>query len=344
MQSVQVFNRIAPFFRLPSINPVGWLSFFDFSNRNLILFFLPDKLHQDTLAQIKMFQERLPEFSLQDTDLLAIFPLPVDALTRLAEETDLDFRLLSDVKGELTSTFSNLDEDVQSPPFIALIDATGHVHRIYSSKQYPHLPNPAILVRAVRNLNVVPKPAQITSDDWSTGPADAAVTLVEYSDYQCKSCMKLHEVLQDLLACYPGNIRLVHRHLPMRSSHPLAQIAAEAAEAAGDKGKFWEMNHRLFQANGELEIQKLSAYAKEIGLDAQSFEENLENRRFKPAVDEDFKAAIGRQIKLPPTLFINEVIYQGPISQERLSSAIDSILQSASSPKETGNQEYETIF
>ena len=87
---------------------------------------------------------------------------------------------------------------------------------------------------------------EIGKDEHVRGPQDAALTLIEYGDFQCPYCARAHAALGELEERLSGSIRLVFRHLPLSDRHPLAELAAEAAEAAGSQGKFWEMHDLLF--------------------------------------------------------------------------------------------------
>lgn len=121
---------------------------------------------------------------------------------------------------------------------------------------------------------------------------------------------------------------MIHRHLPLRHTHPLAQLAAEAAEAAGAQGRFWAMHDRLFAAGDALTREHLLRYAAELGLDLARFTVELDNHVHEPAVAEDFKRAVAGGIKLPPALFINGVLYEGAATGQALRERIETLLHS----------------
>ena len=214
----------------------------------------------------------------------------------------------------------------QIRPTAVLIDEEGRIRAVYDAARYPNLPGPQALARGLRKLNDVPRPAPVTGEDWRVGPLDAPVTLIEYSDYQCHHCAETAAVLKELTALYGERLLLVHRHFPLRQAHPLAQKAAEAAEAAGAQGKFWEMHHRLFAVGGALEREHLAAYASEIGLDTRRFLEELEGGRYEEAVNEDFRSAAASGVRLPPTLFVNGILFEGPRTMQALRARVDSLL------------------
>ncbi len=203
-------------------------------------------------------------------------------------------------------------------PGVFVLDENGTVRRVYDSEQYPDLPNPAMVVRATRKLADTPAMKPVTPGDWQLGPAGAPVVLTEYSDYECGPCGELHHTVEQLLATHGHEILLVHRHLPLRTTHHMAQDAAEAAEAAGAQGRFWEMHHLLFEACGSLDPEQLLKFAGEIGLDVPRFREALESHTYRDAVNEDLQSAVRNGIKLPPALFINGVPVEGARTLELL--------------------------
>ena len=103
--------------------------------------------------------------------------------------------------------------------------------------------------------------------DHIRGPDHAPVTLVEYGDYQCPYCGRAEVVIRELLDTFGDNLRYVWRHLPLNDVHANAQMAAEAAEAAGSQGKFWEMHDRLLADQDELTVVDLTRHANELELD-----------------------------------------------------------------------------
>jgi len=118
-------------------------------------------------------------------------------------------------------------------------------------------------------------------------------------------------------------ISFVYRHFPIRSSHPHAQHAAEAAEAAGAQGKFWEMHDLLFKNQGALTTENLIAYAEQLGLDGIRFRNDLEQRRFKDRVEEDFKSGVRSGVNGTPTFYVNGERYDGPWDIESLLEEIE---------------------
>ena len=107
--------------------------------------------------------------------------------------------------------------------------------------------------------------------DHVRGPDAAPVTLVEYGDYECPYCGRAEVVIRELLDSFGDDLRYVWRHLPLNDVHPHAQMAAEAAEAAGAQGRFWEMHDRLLANQDDLSPTDLANHAGELGLDVERF-------------------------------------------------------------------------
>jgi protein-disulfide isomerase len=164
----------------------------------------------------------------------------------------------------------------------------------------------------------------VTDEDWSSGPADAPVTIVEYVDFECPHCRKAHEVFRTIRADYPA-FRLVLRHFPITSLHPHAQAAAEAAEAAGAQGKFWEMQDLIFDHQERLAAEDLRGYAQELSLDLERFERELAERSYQSRVKQSFRNGIGDGVNGTPTIFINGVRYDGPRDYETLLAVIKEV-------------------
>jgi len=145
-------------------------------------------------------------------------------------------------------------------------------------------------------------------DDPFWGPEDAAITIVEFSDYECPFCTKWHvEVWPRLQQAFPDQVKLVYRDFPLTSIHSNAVRAAEAANCAHEQNAFWEYNELLFQAPNGLGENALKKYAANLNLEIQAFTECLESRRYKNEVEADFKYATTLGVRSTPTLFINGI-------------------------------------
>ncbi|MGH2380547.1 MAG: Na+/H+ antiporter NhaA [Candidatus Limnocylindria bacterium] len=158
--------------------------------------------------------------------------------------------------------------------------------------------------------------------DHVRGAIDAPLTLVEYGDYECPHCGRAAPVIRQLLERFDGRLRFVFRHLPLTDVHPNAALAAEAAEAAGAQGRFWEMHDILFGRQTELDAGNLTRYAEELGLNANAFEEDLRSGRFAVRVGRDVNSAEEAGVAGTPSFFINEVRYRGPYDLASLVSVL----------------------
>lgn len=317
----------APAFRLAAVGAGARLTLSDGAGRRLALIFLPADLSAGLTASLARYAASRPQFADQSADIWAIIPAPVEALHRLAAEHGLDFPLLSDPDRATAAAYDALAADGHVHPTLYIVDENGAIGAAFEPARYPDLPAPPAVLRSLRRLSDAPRPAPPTGDDWRLGPPDAAVTLIEYSDYQCPHCRTLHGLLKAIEARYGDRIAVIHRHLPLRHTHPLAQLAAEAAEVAGLQGRFWEMHDRLFAAGDALTRADLIGYAAELGLDAARFAADLDQRVGEPAVNEDFKRAVAGGIKLPPTLFINGVLFEGARTEPALCERIEALLK-----------------
>jgi len=159
----------------------------------------------------------------------------------------------------------------------------------------------------------------VQEDDWTIGSEDAGLVIVEYSDFQCPYCAGVADLLRRLEEIYPDGLRVVFRHLPLDSIHDKAILSAEAAEAAGAQGKFWEMHDLLFARQSEWAMQSpedaletLTAYAEELGLDGRQFSRDLEKGTYRERVVQKAAEATLLGLGSTPTLFINGQYYNGP--------------------------------
>jgi protein-disulfide isomerase len=158
------------------------------------------------------------------------------------------------------------------------------------------------------------------------GSADAPVTIVEFSDYQCPYCRKAEATLDEVLAKYPGEVSLAYRDFPLRQIHPQAEMAAEAARCAGEQGKFWEYHDRLLTDPPKLDKASLLEDARGLGLDADKFGACLESGKFKAQVDADSQAGSRLGVSGTPTFFINGIFMTGAQPAEAYEKVIDAEL------------------
>ena len=163
----------------------------------------------------------------------------------------------------------------------------------------------------------------ISPGEHVKGPDDAPVTLVEYGDYECPYCGRAELVIKEIQERTGNQVRLAYRHFPISTAHPHARRAAEAAEAAGAQGKFWEMHALLFQHQDALEEEDLFRYALELDLDMEQFERELSSHVHADRVKEDFRGGLRSGVNGTPTWFINDVRYDGAWDIETLLEAVE---------------------
>jgi protein-disulfide isomerase len=155
------------------------------------------------------------------------------------------------------------------------------------------------------------------------GPADAPITIVEFSDYQCPFCRRWHqEVYEPLLSAYPGKIRVVYRNLPLTSIHPDAMAAAEAAMCAGEQDAYWPFHNKLFSSES-LNTQTFVQYAQDLSLNVQKFQTCITDEKYKDAIQADSDFAVNLGIRSTPTFFINGLAVVGAQPLEVFKQVID---------------------
>jgi protein-disulfide isomerase len=145
------------------------------------------------------------------------------------------------------------------------------------------------------------------------GPADARITLVEFSDFECPFCSAAVKQVDIVMAAYPKDVKLIYKQFPL-SMHPHAQFAAEASLAAREQGKFWEMYELLFKNFQRLSRANVMLWAKQLGLDVAKFQADIDSRKFKAVVDKDLADGEAVGVYGTPAFYINGKQYNGDVS------------------------------
>ena len=159
--------------------------------------------------------------------------------------------------------------------------------------------------------------------DHVRGSEEAAVTLVEYGDFQCPYCGEAYPVVRELQERFGDQLRFVFRHMPLPDLHPRAPLAAEAAEAAAAQDRFWEMHDRLFEHQLELSDSDLREHARAAGVaDGERFDTELREGVHAGRVEEDFASGAQSGVPSTPRFFVNGMIHLGSASYSELSEAI----------------------
>jgi protein-disulfide isomerase len=167
--------------------------------------------------------------------------------------------------------------------------------------------------------NVLAEP--VTELDHSLGPPAAPITIVEYGDYECPDCLNAVPIMAEVRKEFGERLRFVFRHFPQNSIHPHASAAAEAAEAAADQGKFWEMHESLFRRQKELAEIDLSHLALTLGLELYKFDASRSQERHRRRISSNFESGLRSGVKKTPTLFINGQRYDGPVEAAAIIAA-----------------------
>lgn len=158
--------------------------------------------------------------------------------------------------------------------------------------------------------------------DHIRGAVDAPVTLLEYGDYECPYCGLAHPIVGAVEQRMGSTLRFVFRQFPLTTVHPHAELAAEAAEAAGAQRKFWPMHDLLFENQQHLDAPDLLAYADSLGLDLEQFRSDLARHAHAPKVRDDFMGGVRSGVNGTPCFFINGVRHDGPWDFAHLLAAV----------------------
>ena len=168
----------------------------------------------------------------------------------------------------------------------------------------------------------------IEPKDIFVGEKNAPVTLMEFGDYESEACAKVNDVVRQLLEEYEGKVRLNFRHFPLTKIHQRSLKASEAAVAAAQEGKFWEMHNILFANRRNLGTTSLKLHSKEAGVTNKKFLDDLVNATFGWQVQGDLKEGIKKGVKDVPAFFINGEPFTGKPTLENRRKAIDTALES----------------
>ena len=173
----------------------------------------------------------------------------------------------------------------------------------------------------------------IRENSYMTGKKDAKVTIVEFGDFQCPACAAAHPEVKAVLEQYKDNpdVNFVFRNFPLDSIHPNAHMAAEAAEAAGKQGKYWDMFDLLYSrqqewAQDSAPLGIFSRYAQEFSLDGDKFKSEVEQRFYADIINTDYKDGEALGVNSTPTFFVNGVKQTGGFRRDEIKTLIDAEL------------------
>ncbi len=175
--------------------------------------------------------------------------------------------------------------------------------------------------------------AKVSDNDWVKGNKESEIVLIEYSDFQCPACGSYYPIVKRLSREFENDIQFVYRHFPLRQIHPNAQIAGQAAEAAGRQDKFWEMHDMIFenqktwsnQRHGQTEDTFVS-YAERLSLNIEQFKTDIDSKEVKDKVNSDYQGGIQAKVNSTPSFFLNGVKIQNPRNYEEFRNIINKII------------------
>lgn len=159
-----------------------------------------------------------------------------------------------------------------------------------------------------------------------TGPADAPLTIIEFSDFQCPYCAAAVPQIREVLKAYPAQVKLIFKQFPLEE-HAQADLAATAAVAAQKQGKFWPMHDALFAHSEDLSRRSILSLAKEIGLDVNKLESDMDTTAIREIVNRDVQDGTDANVQGTPTIFIDGQRYNGAITFEALKPILDAELK-----------------
>src|SRR5262249_41635370 len=154
--------------------------------------------------------------------------------------------------------------------------------------------------------------------DHIQGPIGAPIKLVEYGDYECPYCGEAYPVVKAIQERLGDQLCFAFRNFPLANMHPHAEHAAEAAEAADEQGRFWQMHDLLYAHQDALEDEDLAQYASDLGLDVQRMISEVEAEAHASRIREDFRGGARNGVNGTPTFFINNARCDGPVDPESM--------------------------
>jgi protein-disulfide isomerase len=183
-----------------------------------------------------------------------------------------------------------------------------------------------MIIVGVLAMHILARPNAATlalaSDAHALGDATAAVTLVEFADFQCPACGQQEPILEKLVEDHPREIRFIYMHMPLSAIHPRAEIAAEASECAADQGRFWQFHHITFENQDDLSDDSLARYAERAGANMATFRHCLATQTVSPRIRSDIQRGRRLGVNSTPTIFVNGQRLEGAQTYEDLSRVI----------------------
>lgn len=314
----------APAFDLPSSSG-GRVSNADLAGQAYVLVFYPGDFTPVCTSELALFEQARGEIEAAGARL---FGVSVDSLSShmdFARAQNLGFALLADdqPKGAASTAFRSYNaEKSRSLRSLFVVDADGGIFWSYLS---PDGVNPGVdgVLRALKDLGSDETTARKPQGDFHTrGRADAAVTLTEYGDYQCPYCADAYQELKQVFTHFGDSLRFEFRNFPLSNVHPYAEMAAEAAEAAGAQGKFWEMHDGLYENQQSLSPELVIELANSLGLDVRRIAKEVDDHAYLPRIRADISDGLHAGVNGTPSFFINGRLHQQGFDAQSLIAAI----------------------
>jgi protein-disulfide isomerase len=170
-------------------------------------------------------------------------------------------------------------------------------------------------------------PAPIQPVDHVLGPASAKATVIEYGDFECPACAQAHTAVRIILNRFGDKLRFAFRHFPQVEVHPHAELAAEAAEAAGAQGKFWQMHDLLFTHPLHLKSNNLRQYAQDLELDLERYDYEMKDHVYLQRVQEQLADGKQAGVRGTPGFFVNGRAVDVSFGLHHLEEAIEQALK-----------------
>ena len=168
----------------------------------------------------------------------------------------------------------------------------------------------------------------IPSKKVVVGVKDAPITLMMFGDYESQACANAHNVVKEILAIFPQEVKFIFRHFPLLKIHQKAHKAAEASLAAAQEGKFWEMHNELFENRNTLGVISLKEHARAVGVKSKKILDELINSYYGVYVQDDLRDGINLGVRDVPAIFINGNRFTGEPTTKSLTSQIKTLLGS----------------
>ncbi len=166
----------------------------------------------------------------------------------------------------------------------------------------------------------------VTAADHSLGPEHAPVVVVEYGDFECPNCKNAVPAVKMLLENFAGKVRFVYRHFPLEEPHPHALAAAEAAECAGEQGRFWEMHDLLFENQRHLSLKHLHGYADRLGLDLAQYTAEMDDHVYLQRIREHIDGGKRSHVRATPGFFVDGMVQDVTYGLRELFDAVEAAL------------------